>query len=457
MDTTSFFKQTEQFLAGRSFSASSMAGWELIEKQIRGNQALYERDAAGGIRRHQDRMVREASYSLTLYTRSDDAMGMASGNLLPWLPFDRQIDELLDVAAQGRNKPWRLAAPPAQPYPQVSTCDQNIGGQPDPVLQEIEQQIVDAIRQHDDIAVNSTEIFLNVHDISRVSGTGIRTSKQISEVYIEVAMERAGQDNDKEVLETITGVSSADVDIPAFIALCAEQVRSLGQTREPDTTEEICVVIDKNALAAILDAVRSQLDAAMEYHKMPHFKPGASVYGDVEPRDRLTMTLDPGIPYMVESTPHTDEGLVAEKRVVIDQGRVVDRMISNRYGQYLDLAPNGVTGNIVVPSGSVSHRDFINHVPSYIEILKFSSLLVDERKLTWSSEIKLARQVDHSGQTALLKGGVVSGKIVDNLAACLFSSETGRVNRPSNGFDNGVGYEGPAKVLIMKGVSVAGR
>ena len=83
-------------------------------------------------------------------------------------------------------------------------------------------------------------------------------------------------------------------------------------------------------------------------------------------------------------------------------------------------------------------------------------MLLNDSKLTWSSEIKLAKQYCEDGSFKLIKGGVVSGHVLENLKHCYFSKELARVNFPGTGFYEGKGYFGPSGMLILSGVSIVG-
>ncbi|QBG48932.1 hypothetical protein EGM51_16550 [Verrucomicrobia bacterium S94] len=92
----------------------------------------------------------------------------------------------------------------------------------------------------------------------------------------------------------------------------------------------------------------------------------------------------------------------------------------------------------------------------YTQIIKFSSLLIDAQKLTWSSEIKLGKHVAADGTVTLVKGGVVSGNLKDNFTDCRLSASIGTVNVPKSSYAPPLGYKGPDAMLITKGVSIAG-
>ena len=173
--------------------------------------------------------------------------------------------------------------------------------------------------------------------------------------------------------------------------------------------------------------------------------------------DVLNLTLDPFIPEMSLSCGFTKEGMVAIKKDVIKDDTVVTQIVDTRYGQYLDKKPEGISGNIVVPAGRVKSDDFLELAGSYIEIIKFSSLLVDDVKLTWSSEIKLAKKYDSDGKVTLIKGGVVSGKLAENFKDFYFSKETSIINSPGSVWSEPIGYVGPKMMLIKSGVSIVGK
>jgi len=76
--------------------------------------------------------------------------------------------------------------------------------------------------------------------------------------------------------------------------------------------------------------------------------------------------------------------------------------------------------------------------------------------LTWSSEIKLGKRYKNGKFEVMIKGGVVSGDLKENLTNFNFSNETKRVNTIGGGFYPAIGYVGPAHMLIKAGVKIAG-
>ena len=159
---------------------------------------------------------------------------------------------------------------------------------------------------------------------------------------------------------------------------------------------------------------------------------------------------------MAESTPFTSEGLPAERALVIEDGVVRKQLVSARMGQYLGRPANGICGNMLVPPGRGDKADWLAALPEVLEICTFSSLLIDPRTLTWSSEIKLGRLHRAGRPPVTIKGGVVSGSLRQNLRDCAFSRRRIVRNDLPDGWKPARGYDGPDAMLIRAGVQVAG-
>jgi predicted Zn-dependent protease len=459
MEKSGFFLHVTGYLAKLKNSSSGIIGWEFIESKKRSVQKLFSGDEEKILSCHQERDVDELSYYLTLYTNFFETgyIGIGSSDILPFMDVEEQVNRVIDLSKNSRNKEWKLAEKPEEEYPVVITCDPKIKEDPESVMLDIEREALDAIRGSDGIYVNSSEIYVNYKSVLRETGTGIVTFNERSDIYFEIAMEEAGSVNDKEVHEKLESVSRKDLDVTSFINECALQVKSFGKTVEPDTDQNAVIVVNEEVISVFLSSLVNHLDCAYEYMNLPFLKENDKVHTGEKKQgsDRLNITLDPFIPEMTLSSGFTQEGLVSKKMNVIKDDVVCCQIINNRFGSYLNRKPNGITGNIVVPPGNV--KDFKGISDEFIEIIKFSSLLIDEKKHTWSSEIKLAKKYNGDGSVALLKGGVVSGKISENLSDMYFSKQTAVINSPGSSWDTPKGYIGPKKMMIKRGVSIVGK
>ncbi len=435
--------------------SGKLRGWSLKTTESRSHQRLYASPDGQTLSCHQSRRVDGVAYQLSVYSPVEDPnrVGTAFIDLVPHRSVDAQINEALELSRGSQNPAWKLAGPPATPPEPVETCDPSIRDNPEAVMEEIDHAFSAAFAVTEGCRLNSAELFLNYSISTQINSEGLAYEVEQSDVYLEAAMERAGCENDKEVHEHDTSVAAADLDVKGFIERCALQVSVLGDSEEPETSDNASILIGKDALSQMLEAVVIQLNCTNEYLKLPFLKPGDR-FGD-DTGDALQLRLDPTLPCMAQSAVYAIDGLPARSGTLIENNKVVDRVIGNRFGQYLGLEPNGLSGNLVVEAGSLTPESLAG--TEYVEVIKFSSLLIDSQKLTWSSEIKLGRHVAADGTVTLVKGGVVSGNLRENFTGCRFSSELGSVSSPPSSYTQALGYRGPDAMFITRGVSIAGQ
>ena len=454
MDQNLFIEKVTGQLAAL-VDAGTLTGWSLKATTSRSLQRLYSSPDGALLSCHQSRKVDGTAYKLSVYSPTDSAerVGTALIDLTTYQPVDRQLAAAVDLSKCSHNKAWKLAGPAATAPDAVETCDPEIRDHPATVVQSIENQFTTAFAETAGCHLNSAELFVNYHVSRQINSEGLAYETELSELYLEAAMEKAGQENDKEVHEHTTSVTLNDLNVKGFLEACALQVSVLGDSQEPETTDRATILIDKEALSQMLDALLEQLNCTNEYLKLPFLQPGDRFGGGSG--DPLELRLDPTIPCMVLSSAYAADGLPAQGGTLIESNEVKDRVIGNRFGHYLGLEPNGLSGNLVVKAGSLT-REALRGL-DYVEVIKFSSLLIDARKLTWSSEIKLGRHVAADGSITLVKGGGVSGNLKENFTDCRLSATLGSVNVPKSSYAPPLGYRGPDAMLITRGVSIAGQ
>lgn len=432
----------------------TLTGWSLRATDSRSLQRLYSSPDGSHLSCHQGRCVEGEAFKLSVYSPSETEgrVGTSSIDLVTFQPIDQQLHTAIELSACSQNTAWKLAGvPPLEPQT-VETCDPEIRDHPDAVARALEERFTAAFLKTKECRLDSAELFVNYSRTRQINSNGLAYDSELSELYLEAAMEKAGQENDKEVHEYTTSVTVQDLNVEQFVNECALQVAVLGDSEEPETADGATILIPKDALSQMLNALLPQLDCLNEYLKLPYLNIGERFGGG---GDSLDLCLDPTIPCMVLSAAYAVDGLPAQRGVLIENNTVANRVIGNRFGQYMELAPNGICGNLVVKPGTLD----VKHLRGveYTEVIKFSSLLIDSQKLTWSSEIKLGRHVAADGTVTLVKGGVVSGNLKENFIDCKLSSRIGVVNMPQSSYDPPLGYQGPDAMLITRGVSIAGK
>ncbi len=439
---------------------SGLFGWTLTTETAASHQALMIGGEGNALTVFQARQVADDRATLRVFTRQGAPVrqGVAVVTLDPMADLTAQIAAACAASRGVDNPPWELPSAPPAGYPAVTTSDPAVAADPGA---EHARLIAGARREAARLGVvhiNSAEAYVNFRRQRLESSTGISTGRALSEVYFELAAERLPGPNVQEVSPLVEATHVDGLDLPAFFDRVAEEAGALTGSELPPTSRQATIVIGPEAITALLYELRGQLQADAEYERGPHLLPGDSVAdGPRAPAgEALTLALDPFLPAMAESTPYTGEGLPAERCLVIEDGVVRRQLVSARMGQYLGRPANGICGNMLVSLGRGGRAEWFATLPDVLEIRTFSSLLINPRTLTWSSEIKLGRRHRAGQPSVTIKGGVVSGSLRENLRDCAFSNRRIVRNDLPDGWKPSRGYDGPDAMLIRSGIQVAG-
>lgn len=450
----------ETALADFQSAHPDLHGWQLEAKQTHGRQTLMlGNNEQNTLHSYQDRNVSDASFQLSLFVPSEDGdkMGTAKGTVDPAGSLLTQFETLLGNARQAMNPFFTLPEPDID-YPDASGADPDILGDLHGAHLGLEQQLCRQTETLQGVQVNSAELYTNKHEHLILSSTGIRASRQSTDIYFEVAMEKRPLPNNQEVLKYWHFVSLDDIDITRLLAGVAEEAKLTDQANLPPAREDATILVDAYAISKFIAALASRLDAGAEFSQAPHFVADDKVFtGDKDPQsDCLTLTVDPTLEQMAKTSPYTNEGLPAQKAIIIQDDTVLTQTINSRMAQYLDKPANHIFGNYQVSPGQASREQLLDQEEVF-EILDFSSLLVNPTSLTWSSEIKLGRWHRRGQPTVMVKGGIVSGSLKSSLSGFRFSKDTVRRNTTGGYFEATNGYTGPAYMLTWRGITLAGQ
>jgi predicted Zn-dependent protease len=447
----------------RAFSDAQpdLHGWELEAKFSESRQSLLKGGEQNRLVIYQDRAVNDLVFTLTLYAPLNDGkeMGTAKGSVDPFFDLDDQLNTLFQNAQLAGNPYFELPEPPKDDYKDAQAADPDILADLDAAHQVLMSRIDKQTQQLSGVIVNSAELFTNKHTQLLMSSKGIRAEKDTTDIYFEVAMEKAPGPNDQEVLKYWHFIGMADATLEACLTSVAQETQLTNSAQLPPSRQSAVVLIDSYAISKLAAALVSQTHGSAEYSQGPHLKAGDTIHaGERAPEsDTVNIKIDPYEPQMARTSAYTDEGLIAQSSDLIVDNCVTSQIIHSRMSQYLKKPANDISGNIVVSAGTRTKDQLLEKFEEVIEILDFSSLLVNPTSLTWSSEIKLGLLHTKGQATKVLKGGITSGNVKDNFAAFQFSNQTARRNTTGGYFEAANGYVGPEHMLIWNGVTIAGQ
>jgi len=435
--------------------------WLLEAKYSEGCQSLLLGETNNTLTVYQDRNIDDLSFNLALFAPSTDGktVGSSKGTLDLNQNLADQMSVIRNNALLAVNPAFKLAQKPEQPYPAVTSADKHLLDNLNQTHQDLTNRLCNHAKTLPNVHVNSAELFSNLHYSLLLTSEGIEAEKVTTDLYFEVAMERQPLPNTQEVLKYWHFVGLSDADIEEKLDAVARETQMTDQSSLPQTSDNAVVLIDSYAISKLVKALVDQMQGSAEYSKGPHLKTDDEIAtGELDPAsDKLNITIDPTLPHMAKTSPFTEEGLIAEKSDVIIDNKVTCQLMDSRMAQYLNKAVNGIYGNLVVSAGQLTKTELLNHADDIIEVLDFSSLLVNPVSLTWSSEIKLGQRYKNGKVVEILKGGIISGNVRESISGFKFSSELAKRNTTGGYFEAASGYYGPEHMLIWNGIKIAGQ
>jgi PmbA protein len=168
-------------------------------------------------------------------------------------------------------------------------------------------------------------------------------------------------------------------------------------------------------LFAVLGSARSK------FSQLSKWEIGQSIFRGEVTGDPLTVWATRQLPYGTQSNCFDDEGLPAQRVLLVENNHLKAFTASQRYADYLSLPPTGAFGNVELPPGRTAQSDLLSE--PHVEIVSFSWFNPDAITGDFSTEIRLGYVVDGAGRRPF-RGGLLIGNVLDALAQVRWSSET---------------------------------
>ena len=444
-------------------TGSQFYGWRLSTNESTSLQSLLVGNEEQGFESYQDRDVKDLSYYVEIYTRhgNPEVMGSSVSSIDTLGSLDEQILKIYENSLLVGNKRWDLATPAdnlGMEYLQITTSDQGISDDIERAHQTLLTTVSDTAKANNGVKINSGELFTNRESKFFETSTGLTGGKDKTDIYFEMALEKLPLPNTQEVLKYKKAISLEEADLASFMHEVIDETLSIQDTQLPTTQSDAVILVNGDVVSDFFHELVGLLFADREYAKQPFLENSQAVYKGVKQSlsDTVQLTLDPTLAVMAKSSPYTNEGLIANKAIVIEHDIVKHQIVHHKIGQYLNKTANNIDGNIVLGLGSNSKKFLLDSVDECIEILAFSSLLIDSNTLTWSSEIKLGKLYRNGEFVSMVKGGVVSGDFRENLCDFSFDDKEIKLNSIGSVFEPSKGYIGPNAMLIRAGIKIAG-
>jgi PmbA protein len=353
--------------------------------------------------------------------------GEAEVTLLPTdLPHLREkLGQAVFMASLADNPPYDL--PGTAEYPAVDVADPEMRRAAREVAENAVQQLLEALRQEQDVRLSSAEVFVEERHIALLNSRGLSGSQVETNMLLDYVLLASGKDNEMESHIAVERRRATDLDVTALARRQAQYARDALSAIAP-RTGTFPVVISDDALAELImggsdSPLAFRSSAQLKYQQMTPWEIGKSIFPQPSSGDPFTMYSNAMLPFGTRSTRFDSDGLPGQRWTIIDNGVLERFWARHRYAQYLQVPATGNFANMEIAAGSHPFLSLLQGEGTLYHIVAFSAMSPDPVTGDFVGEIRLGYELA-GGKAHPIKGGSISGNLFAALSAAQLSQET---------------------------------
>jgi len=409
----------EQIIAALR-ARSDIAEWNVRQINTKGAQLYAVPNAVEAIREVTTERYVVDILCTTQTSDGTPTVGAGNTTLLPGDDITDALDAAVLMASLMHNPPYGFPDP--TPLPDVPLVVPALADDTAKALATLHQRLRNAVDADPDVRLTAAEFFGELRTTRLCNSRGIDATQQITHLHSEWVLLRNDGEREVESFVELTRRRIADYPIEEEVTRRAQYAAdTLAATPPPNYTGP--VVMRGETISDFLNShvlhVRSSGSA--KYSKTSPWELGASVFRDEVQGDPLTVYVNRQLPFGNHAGRFDDEGLAAQRVLLIDNNILQTFVADQRYAEYLNIPPIGAFGDLELPPGPTQAADLLYE--PYVEVLAFSWFNPDPITGDFASEIRLGYLVE-DGTRIPFKGGTLVGNVLTALANVRWSAET---------------------------------
>ena len=289
--------------------------------------------------------------------------------------------------------------------------------------------------------LNSFEVFVNHNTMESLNKNGLHIHYSTQDCYIEVIVNAKTSTQEIELYKEYNfGSLNKESLFNQFNALFME-AKDRAVALPTPKLEKADLILSNDNVESLLGVYEASTNVASLYNHSSNFTMGQILQENCV-GDKIEMKMLSSLEGSIYTSPIDELGVILKSSKVIENGVFTKAWGDARHSFYMNLEPTGNLKNVQFKGGKKTIAELEKE--DAIEVLDFSSFIVDSSTGDFSGEIRLG-YVLKAGKKTPISGGSISGNLLALHHELYLSKETQRSNR----------YEGPVK-LRLNGVSVAG-
>ncbi|MBN1880380.1 hypothetical protein JW823_09750 [bacterium] len=352
--------------------------------------------------------------------------------------LDRRLEMAIEQARLHGNPPFKLPSPGAQ-YPDFDDSDPDIRDRPWDTLGILNDAIEESVDRESNIELASSELFLDELRHRLLTSSGLDLHLEKSHVTWDVCLLYNKAGSETEFWEMKTRPGARYLDVKSDISRFAGYARDAAPAIVP-RSGNCPVVLTGDHLFVLLQYFLHHSSASAKYNNSSLFSPGKPVLPDTPRGDPLTLFSNALHPGGIFSYRFDGEGSPGDRIPIIENGNLSGFWGTSQYSEYLNLPTTGSFANFEIPAGKVSWDDLFKSDDRVILVLQFSTFDPQPVAGNYLGEIRVGYEFRKDGSVVPLRGGSVTGNVVDGMLDCRFCSE----------LDTFYGYHGPRGIRFER-------
>ncbi len=289
--------------------------------------------------------------------------------------------------------------------------------------------------------LNSFEVFVNHNTNEMLNKNGLHLNYSTQDCYIEVIVNAKTQTQEIELYKEYRFGSLNKQSLSNQFNVLFTEAKDRAQAKPTPKLEITDLILSNDNVESLLGVYESSTNATALYNHMSNFAVGQNLQENAI-GDTINMTMLNCLEGSIYNAPIDGDGVILKSSKVIENGVFLKTWGDARHAYYMDIEPTGQLKNVSFKGGKQSIEAL--ETKDGLEVLDFSSFIVDDSTGDFSGEIRLGYTIKNGVKTAV-SGGSISGNLLALHSHLYLSKETQRSNR----------FEGPIKLRLCK-VSVAG-
>ncbi|MDP2992980.1 MAG: metallopeptidase TldD-related protein, partial [Deltaproteobacteria bacterium] len=323
-------------------SVKELTAWEVTQLKRRESQLYTIFQDVENIREVTSEEFQVRIY-LTYERNAQSFMGESSFVLTGDDLLRPKIKSALEMARLIANQPFSLPEP-GSAYPAVKTFDAKVASDPAYFLEQIHGELITF--SYPGIELSSSEIFMAESTYTLLNSTGLRASREETEIMLDFVFLAKNKDKEGEIECLKRCRLYDDLNLAPTLNQYAAYARDM-LTAELPPTGLYDVIFAEEALDTFFNYFIAQAGGLAAYQGWSQFKKNEPILSNTK-GERLTLISDPFLPGSMKSKSFDENGLAPEKVLVIENNIFRNRTANKRYADYLGIKPTGNFANVVV-------------------------------------------------------------------------------------------------------------